>query len=117
MCGAARNTRRGYLLAYVTNKILLELRLKMFDRMIHTSAGFFQRETASTIINAIVFEVNQILNVLQSVVVTLVRDSLTVVFLAGLPVHPQLAADARDRGDPAGYRLAGEQDQSPVAAA
>jgi len=67
----------GYLLAYVTNKILLELRLKMFDRMIHTSAGFFQRETASTIINAIVFEVN------QSVVVTLVRDSLTVVFLLG----------------------------------
>jgi len=73
----------GYLLAYVTNKILLELRLKMFDRMINTSAGFFQRETASTIINAIVFEVNQILNVLQSVVVTLVRDSLTVVFLLG----------------------------------
>ena len=73
----------GYLLSYVTNKILLELRLKMFDRMIHTSAGFFQRETASTIINAIVFEVNQILNVLQSVVVTLVRDSLTVVFLLG----------------------------------
>ena len=73
----------GYLLSYVTNKILLELRLKMFDRMIHTSAGFFQRETASTIINAIVFEVNQILNVLQSVVVTLVRDSLTVIFLLG----------------------------------
>ncbi len=73
----------GYLLSYVTNRILLQLRLKMFDRMIHTSAGFFQRETASTVINAIVFEVNQILNVLQSVIVTLVRDSLTVVFLLG----------------------------------
>lgn len=34
-------------------------------------------------INAIVFEVNQILNVLVSVMVTLVRDSLTVVFLLG----------------------------------
>ncbi|MGA9917838.1 MAG: ABC transporter transmembrane domain-containing protein, partial [Paraburkholderia sp.] len=60
----------GYLLAYVSNKILLELRLKMFDRMIHTSVAFFQRETASTVINAIVFEVNQILNVLLSVMVT-----------------------------------------------
>jgi ATP-binding cassette, subfamily B, bacterial MsbA len=59
------------------------LRLQMFNRMIHTSAGFFQRETASTIINAIVFEVNQILNVLSSVVVTMVRDSLTVIFLLG----------------------------------
>ncbi|MFM0187681.1 lipid A export permease/ATP-binding protein MsbA [Paraburkholderia nemoris] len=73
----------GYLLAYVSNKILLDLRLKMFDRMIHTSVEFFQRETASTVINAIVFEVNQILNVLLSVLVTLVRDSLTVVFLLG----------------------------------
>lgn len=73
----------GYLLAYVSNKILLELRLRMFDRMIHTSVAFFQRETASTVINAIVFEVNQILNVLLSVMVTLVRDSLTVIFLLG----------------------------------
>jgi len=73
----------GYLLSYVSNRILLQLRLKMFDRMIHTSAGFFQRETASTVINAIVFEVNQILSVLSTVVVTLVRDSLTVVFLLG----------------------------------
>lgn len=73
----------GYLLSYVSNKILLQLRLKMFDRMIHTGAGFFQRETASTVINAVVFEVNQILSVLQSVIVTLVRDSLTVIFLLG----------------------------------
>nr|WP_027819638.1 lipid A export permease/ATP-binding protein MsbA [Paraburkholderia bannensis] len=73
----------GYLLQYVSNKILLDLRLKMFERMIHASVGFFQRETASTVINAIVFEVNQILNVLMSVLVTAVRDSLTVVFLLG----------------------------------
>ncbi len=73
----------GYLLQYVSNRILLELRLKMFERMIHASVGFFQRETASTIINAIVFEVNQILNVLMSVLVTSVRDSLTVIFLLG----------------------------------
>ncbi|WP_028226208.1 lipid A export permease/ATP-binding protein MsbA [Paraburkholderia ferrariae] len=73
----------GYLLQYVSNRILLELRLKMFERMIHASVGFFQRETASTIINAIVFEVNQILNVLLAVLVTSVRDSLTVVGLIG----------------------------------
>ena len=72
-----------YLLSYVSNRILLQLRLDMFQRMIHTSATFFQRETASTIINAIVFEVNQILGVLTSVMVTLVRDSLSVFFLLG----------------------------------
>jgi subfamily B ATP-binding cassette protein MsbA len=73
----------GYLLSYVSNRILLQLRLTMFERMIHTSASFFQRETASTVINAIVFEVNQILSVLTGVMVTLVRDTLTVVFLLG----------------------------------
>ncbi|RKP44948.1 lipid A export permease/ATP-binding protein MsbA [Trinickia fusca] len=73
----------GYLLSYVSNRILLQLRLDMFERMIHTSTSFFQRETASTVINAIVFEVNQILSVLTSVMITLVRDSLTVIFLLG----------------------------------
>ncbi|WP_323121715.1 lipid A export permease/ATP-binding protein MsbA [Burkholderia alba] len=73
----------NYLLNYVSNRILLQLRLKMFDRLIHTSASFFQRETASTVINAVVFEVNQILAVLTGVMITLVRDSLTVIFLLG----------------------------------
>lgn len=73
----------GYLLSYVSNRVLLQLRLTMFERMIHTGASFFQRETASTVINAIVFEVNQVLSVLTGVMVTLVRDSLTVMFLLG----------------------------------
>ncbi|KAG8152107.1 lipid A export permease/ATP-binding protein MsbA [Burkholderia catarinensis] len=73
----------NYLLNYVSNRILLQLRLEMFQRMLHTGASFFQRETASTVINAIVFEVNQILSVLTGVMVTLVRDSLTVMFLLG----------------------------------
>ena len=73
----------NYLLNYVSNRILLQLRLEMFQRMLHTGASFFQRETASTVINAIVFEVNQILSVLTGVMVTLVRDSLTVIFLLG----------------------------------
>ncbi|MGZ2745608.1 lipid A export permease/ATP-binding protein MsbA [Burkholderia stagnalis] len=73
----------GYLLSYVSNRILLDLRLRMFERMIHTGASFFQRETASTVINAIVFEVNQVLSVLTGVMITLVRDSLTVIFLLG----------------------------------
>ncbi|KAG0162225.1 hypothetical protein DFQ30_002598, partial [Apophysomyces sp. BC1015] len=73
----------GYLLSYVLNRTLLDLRLRMFQTMLRAPAAFFQRETASTIINAIVFEVNQVLNVLTTVLVTLVRDSLTVLFLIG----------------------------------
>ncbi|WP_420885632.1 lipid A export permease/ATP-binding protein MsbA [Candidatus Vallotia tarda] len=71
----------SYLLSYVLNRILLYLRLQMFQTMLRAPADFFQRETASTIISAIVFEVNQVLNVLMTVLVTLVRDSLTAAFL------------------------------------
>lgn len=74
----------NYMLTWVMNRILFRLRREMFERMLHARASFFQRETASTIINAIVFEVNQVLNVLSSVLVTLVRDSMTVMFLLGL---------------------------------
>ncbi|KAF1013641.1 MAG: lipid A export permease/ATP-binding protein MsbA [Burkholderia sp.] len=73
----------NYLLNYVSNRILLKLRLEMFERMIHISASFFQRETASTVINAVVFEVNQILSVLTGVMIILVRESMTVIFLLG----------------------------------
>jgi len=73
----------NYMLSWVSNRVLLALRLKMFERLLHAPAAFFQRETASTVINAIVFEVNQVLNVLVGVLSTLVRDSLTVIGLLG----------------------------------
>ncbi len=73
----------NYLLAWMSNKILLTLRLQMFERVLQASATFFQRETASTLINAIVFEVSQVLNALTNVMITLLRDSLTVIFLLG----------------------------------
>lgn len=81
--GASQYTS-NYLLSYATNRILLRLRNEMFAKMLHARAAFFQRETTSTIINAIVFEVNQVLNVLTSVMITLIRDSMTVLFLLGL---------------------------------
>ncbi|MCY0387714.1 lipid A export permease/ATP-binding protein MsbA [Robbsia sp. Bb-Pol-6] len=74
----------GYLLSWVTNRVLQELRREMFRKMLHARVAFFQRETASTIINAVVFEVNQILNTLSGVMVTLVRDSMTVLCLLAL---------------------------------
>ncbi|WP_407919437.1 lipid A export permease/ATP-binding protein MsbA [Chitinasiproducens palmae] len=77
----------NYLLSYATNRILLQLRNEMFSRVLHARAAFFHRETASTIINAVVFEVNQVLNVLTTVMVTLVRDSMTVVCLLVLMLY------------------------------
>lgn len=71
----------GYLLSLISNRVLLKMRLQMFERMLHVPAMFFHRNTAASLINAVIFEVNQVLQILTSVFITLVRDSLTVVAL------------------------------------
>ncbi|WER47635.1 lipid A export permease/ATP-binding protein MsbA [Cupriavidus sp. WKF15] len=71
----------GYLLSLISNRVLLKMRMQMFDRMLHAPAQFYHRNTAASLINAVIFEVNQVLSILTSVFITLVRDSLTVVAL------------------------------------
>ncbi|MBF6988820.1 lipid A export permease/ATP-binding protein MsbA [Cupriavidus sp. IK-TO18] len=71
----------GYLLNLISNRVLLKMRMQMFQRLLHAPAAFFHRNTAASLINAVIFEVNQVLQILTSVFITLVRDSLTVVAL------------------------------------
>ena len=71
----------NYLLNLLSNRVLLRLRLEMFERMLHAPAAFYHRNNAATLINAVIFEVNQVLQILTSVFITLVRDSLTVLAL------------------------------------
>ncbi|AOY91348.1 lipid A export permease/ATP-binding protein MsbA [Cupriavidus sp. USMAA2-4] len=71
----------GYLLSLISNRVLLKMRMQMFDRMLHAPALFFHRNTAASLINAVIFEVNQVLSILTNVFITLVRDSLTVLAL------------------------------------
>jgi len=71
----------GYLLSLISNRVLLKMRMQMFDRMLHAPALFYHRNTTASLINAVIFEVNQVLQVLTNVFITLVRDSLTVVAL------------------------------------
>lgn len=71
----------NYLLNLLSNRVLLRLRLEMFERVLHAPAAFYHRNNAATLINAVIFEVNQVLQILTSVFITLVRDSLTVLAL------------------------------------
>ncbi|SPK73126.1 Lipid A export ATP-binding/permease protein MsbA [Cupriavidus taiwanensis] len=71
----------GYLLNLISNRVLLKMRLQMFERLLQAPASFYHRNTAASLINAVIFEVNQVLQILTSVFITLVRDSLTVVAL------------------------------------
>lgn len=71
----------NYWLNRVINEVLLILREQMFARLLHAPTEFFQQSTAATLINTVVFEVNNVLSILSSVAINLVRDSLQVIGL------------------------------------
>lgn len=73
----------NYWLNRVINEVLLILRQQMFARLLHAPTEFFQQSTAANLINTVVFEVNNVLSILSSVAINLVRDSLTVIGLLG----------------------------------
>jgi len=73
----------NYLLTRVINSVLLKLREQMFQTLLHASTTFFQKNSASNLINAVVFEVNNVLTLMGGMLISLVRDSLTVIGLMG----------------------------------
>ena len=73
----------NYWLNRVINAVLLVLREQMFNRLLGAPTEYFQKSTAANLINTVVFEVNNVLGILSSVAINLVRDSLTVVGLLG----------------------------------
>ena len=77
----------NYLLARVINAVLLKLREQMFNTLLHASTTFFQKNSASNLINAVVFEVNNVLSIMGSMLISLVRDSLTVIGLLGYLIY------------------------------
>ncbi|APC00010.1 lipid A export permease/ATP-binding protein MsbA [Polynucleobacter asymbioticus] len=77
----------NYLLTRVINAVLLKLREQMFQTLLHAKTTFFQQNSASNLINAVVFEVNSVLSVMGGMLISLVRDSLTVVGLIGYLIY------------------------------
>lgn len=73
----------NYWLNRVINNVLLVLREQMFKRMLSASTEYYQHSTAANLINTVVFEVNNVLSILSSVAINLVRDSLQVIGLLG----------------------------------
>ena len=77
----------NYLLTRVINAVLLKLREQMFQTLLHAKTTFFQQNSASNLINAVVFEVNNVLSIMGGMLISLVRDSLTVIGLMGYLIY------------------------------
>ena len=70
-----------YGLAWTANRAVLELRQAMFARLLNTEPALFTRQSASSLTNTLVYEVQSGTALLVASLLTLVKDSLTLVAL------------------------------------
>lgn len=73
----------SYMMAWVTSKLMMDMRKKMFARLLNVPLGFYSKNSVGKVINAMMIEVQQILEMINSVMVALIRDTLTVIGLLG----------------------------------
>lgn len=71
----------SYLMSKVAVNILQGLRAQVFQRLLKVPIAYYHSETSGRIINSIMYEAQQISEMLKTSFTTLVRDSLTVLAL------------------------------------
>jgi subfamily B ATP-binding cassette protein MsbA len=72
-----------YMMTWVSTRLLNELRRQMFDRILDVPLGYYGSNSVGRVINSMMFEVQQIVEMITKVFTSLIRDTLTVIVLLG----------------------------------
>ncbi|HTH43802.1 MAG TPA: lipid A export permease/ATP-binding protein MsbA, partial [Oxalicibacterium sp.] len=67
-----------YTMTWITSRLLSTLRQKMFNRMLDLPMGFYAAHSVGRVINSMMFEVQQVIDMITRILVPLIRDTLTV---------------------------------------
>ena len=73
----------SYAITWVGNKVVLDLRRAMFDRLLTLPAGFYGDHPAGNLLSKITYDVTQVTRAATNVVTVAVKDILTIVGLLG----------------------------------
>jgi ATP-binding cassette, subfamily B, bacterial MsbA len=73
----------SYMLTWVSTRLLNDLRQQMFNRLLDVPLGFYASTSVGRVINSIMFEVQQIIDMIRNVFTSMIRDTLTVAGLLG----------------------------------
>jgi subfamily B ATP-binding cassette protein MsbA len=65
----------------ISGRLISTLRQQMFRRLLDVPLDFYRDNSTGKIINAMMLEVNQVLDLIRSVMIVVIRDSLTVIGL------------------------------------
>ncbi|MCD6025592.1 MAG: msbA [Solimicrobium sp.] len=70
-----------YYMAWVANKLMSDMREDMFKRTLDIPISYYQNASGGRIINTIMYEVQQVVDMVKGSINTLIRDSITVLAL------------------------------------
>ena len=71
----------SYMMTWVTTMLLNAIRAQMFARVLDVPASFYASSSVGKVINGMMFEAQQVIDMVRNVLTSLVRDSLTVIVL------------------------------------
>ncbi|WP_297482184.1 lipid A export permease/ATP-binding protein MsbA [Ferrovum sp.] len=72
---------------WVGNKVVMDLRQHMFERLLHLPARYFDDHSTGELISKLVYDANQVMQASTTVLTNLVTDSFVVVGLMGWLVY------------------------------
>jgi ATP-binding cassette, subfamily B, bacterial MsbA len=73
----------AYASAWVANKVVMDLRDRMFRKMLALPLGYFHHNASGTLMSRFMYDVSQVTVAATNVVTVLIKDSVTVVGLLG----------------------------------
>ncbi len=73
----------SYTLAWVTNRVVMDLRLAMFDRLLSLPTRYYDNQSSGTLISKVAYDVSNVTSAATTVLTVLVRDTLAVIGLLG----------------------------------
>ena len=77
----------NYMMTWITARLLNELRSAVFARMLELPLGYYAVNSVGKVINAMMFEAQQIVDVIKEAGTSMVRDTLTVIGLLGFLLY------------------------------
>ncbi len=77
----------SYGLGWIARNVIKTLREEMFARLISLPASFYDKSTSGQLMSKLLFDVEQVANAVTDAVVTLIRDTLTIIGLLAWMIY------------------------------
>ncbi len=77
----------GYLMAYVGNRVVADIRQQLFQRLMRLSVGFHDTNTSGRLVSRVVNDVGMMANAASSVVKDIFQNGLTFLAMVGVIIY------------------------------